>query len=158
MRGKIKTTEEALRMREDARRKKKAVVFTNGCFDLLHPGHVDYLEEARAQGDLLIVGLNSDASVRRIKGEGRPVMGLDDRAAVLAGLAAVDAVVIFDEDDPRNLIKALMPDVLVKGEDWSEAEIIGADLVQAAGGLVVRAPLTKGKSTSDIIKKIRNSG
>jgi rfaE bifunctional protein nucleotidyltransferase chain/domain len=154
MREKIMSLAAAQGLRELARASGKKVVFTNGCFDLLHAGHVDYLEAARAEGDLLIVGLNSDASVRRIKGEKRPLTPAGDRAAVLAGLAAVDAVVIFDEDDPGHLIAGLRPDVLVKGADWPEDRIIGADTVLAEGGRVVRVPLTPGRSTTSVIELI----
>jgi len=131
------------------------VVFTNGCFDLLHPGHVRYLASARALGDVLVVGLNGDASVRRLKGAGRPVLRLDERAEVLAGLAAVDHLIVFDEDTPRALIAALAPDVLVKGADWAEDEIAGRDEVVARGGRVERIPLVAGVSTSELIRRIR---
>ena len=154
MREKIKSLAEAKRLRDEARAHGRKVVFTNGCFDLLHPGHVDYLEAAKCEGDLLIVGLNSDDSARRIKGAPRPLLPSDDRAALLAGLAAVDVVVVFDEADPAALIKALLPEVLVKGADWPEDKIIGADLVKANGGKVVRVPLTQGKSSSDLIERI----
>src|SRR5690349_3484696 len=120
-------------LRRDARGE-RTVVFTNGCFDLLHPGHVRSLERARAFGDLLVIGLNSDASVRRLKGEGRPVFPQGERAELLASLAAVDYVVIFDEDTPRLLISELLPDVLVKGADWGAREIVGREEVEAAGG------------------------
>jgi rfaE bifunctional protein nucleotidyltransferase chain/domain len=133
------------------------VVFTNGCFDLLHPGHVRYLAAARALGDLLVVGLNSDASVRRLKGAGRPILSAPERAEVLAGLAAVDYVVMFDEDTPRALIAAVGPDVLVKGADWAPEDIVGADEVTARGGRVERVDLVPGVSTSDLIKRIRSS-
>lgn len=145
---------EAVELRARARAEGKTVVFTNGCFDVLHAGHVDYLEAARARGDLLMVGLNSDASTKRIKGEKRPLNPAADRAAVLAGLAAVDAVVVFDEDDPLKLIESLRPDVLVKGADWGKDEIVGADLVKAAGGKVERIKLTAGRSTSELIRLI----
>lgn len=154
MREKIKSWAEAKKMREAARAEGKTVVFTNGCFDLLHAGHVDYLEAARKEGDLLIVGLNSDASLRRIKGEPRPLVPAKERAVVLAGLSAVDAVVIFEEDDPGRLIAELVPDVLVKGGDWPEDKIIGADTVRRHGGRVVRIPLTPGQSTSGMIQRI----
>ena len=157
MRDKIKPLNEAVMMREYAADHYKVVVFTNGCFDILHPGHVDYLEAAKKEGDLLIVGLNSDKSITKIKGEGRPIIPQEDRAAVLAGLQAVDLVVIFDEDDPFFIIKSLMPDVLVKGADWKEDEIIGGDVVKAEGGLIVRIPLTADRSTSSIINKILNT-
>ena len=153
MKDKIKTLAAARKVRAAAKGRKK-VVFTNGCFDLLHAGHVAYLEAARSKGDLLIVGLNDDASLRRLKGKGRPLVAVKDRAAVLAGLAAVDVVVVFGEDDPGKLIAALLPDVLVKGADWAADKIIGADVVKARGGKVVRVPLTKGQSTSAIIAKV----
>ncbi|HLY38456.1 MAG TPA: D-glycero-beta-D-manno-heptose 1-phosphate adenylyltransferase [Candidatus Binatia bacterium] len=131
------------------------VVFTNGCFDLLHPGHVRYLAAARALGELLVVGLNDDDSVRRLKGPGRPVLQLAERAEVLAGLAAVDYVVSFAEDTPLAVVRALRPDVLVKGADWSEEDIVGRDDVLASGGRVERIPLVTGVSTSEIIRRIR---
>jgi len=131
------------------------IVFTNGCFDLLHPGHVRYLASARALGDVLVVGLNGDASVRRLKGPGRPILLLDERAEVLAGLAAVDHLIAFDEDTPRALIAALGPDVLVKGADWAEDEIAGREETLARGGRVERIPLVPGVSTSELIRRIR---
>ena len=134
----------------------KRVVFTNGCFDLLHPGHVRYLAAARDRGDVLVVGLNSDASVRRLKGPGRPVLTVDERAEVLAGLAAVDHLVVFDEDTPRRLIAALAPDVLVKGADWDEEKIVGRDEVLARGGRVERIDVVPGLSTSELIRRIRS--
>ncbi len=129
------------------------VVFTNGCFDILHRGHVEYLFAARSLGDRLVVGLNGDGSVRRLKGEGRPVNEYEDRAMVLAGLAAVDAVVRFDEDTPLRLIEALLPDVLIKGGDYRAEEVVGGREVIAAGGEVVIAPLVPGRSTTNIINK-----
>jgi D-beta-D-heptose 7-phosphate kinase/D-beta-D-heptose 1-phosphate adenosyltransferase len=131
------------------------VVFTNGCFDLLHPGHVRYLAAARGCGDVLVVGINSDASVRRLKGPGRPVLGAGERAEVLAGLAAVDHVIVFDDDTPRTLIVALAPDVLVKGADWALADIVGRQEVEAAGGRVERVAVVPGVSSSEIIRRIR---
>jgi len=131
------------------------IVFTNGCFDLLHPGHVRYLAAARALGDVLVVGLNGDASVRRLKGPGRPILGAAERVEVVAGLSAVDHIVLFEEDTPRELIAALAPDVLVKGADWSEEDIVGRDDVLASGGRVERIPLVAGVSTSEIIRRIR---
>jgi rfaE bifunctional protein nucleotidyltransferase chain/domain len=133
----------------------RRLVFTNGCFDILHRGHVDYLEFARAQGDALIVGLNSDASVRRAKGDGRPVNCEADRAYVLGGLKSVDAVVIFDEDEPKDLIAEILPDVLVKGRDWSHY-VSGREIVEANGGCVVLADLVPGRSTTATIDKIRS--
>jgi len=133
----------------------KRVVFTNGCFDLLHPGHVRYLAAARALGDVLVVGLNGDASVRRLKGPGRPILSAGERAEVLAALAAVDHVIVFEEDTPERLIAAVAPDVLVKGADWAEGEIAGRDTVLARGGRVVRIDLVPGVSTSQLIRRIR---
>jgi D-beta-D-heptose 7-phosphate kinase/D-beta-D-heptose 1-phosphate adenosyltransferase len=133
----------------------KRVVFTNGCFDLLHPGHVRYLAAARALGDALVVGLNSDTSVRRLKGAGRPILSAAERAEVLAGLAAVDHVIVFDDDTPRALIAALAPDVLVKGADWASDDIVGREEVLARGGRVERIALVPGVSTSELIRRIR---
>ena len=133
-----------------------AIVFTNGVFDLLHPGHVELLEAARREGAALIVGLNSDSSVRRLgKGADRPVTPEAARARVLAGLAAVDCVILFDEDTPLELITRLQPDVLVKGTDYSRDAIVGADLVESRGGRVVRVPLVHGFSTSSIVERLR---
>jgi D-beta-D-heptose 7-phosphate kinase / D-beta-D-heptose 1-phosphate adenosyltransferase len=129
------------------------LVFTNGCFDLLHRGHVAYLYAARALGDALVVGLNTDASVRRLKGEGRPVVSEDDRAFVLAGLGCVDAVTLFDEDTPRALIAALLPDVLVKGGDYRRENVVGGEEVEAAGGRVEILPLVPGRSTTAILQR-----
>lgn len=132
------------------------MVFTNGVFDLLHPGHVDVLFAARALGDHLVVAVNSDASVRRLgKGSDRPIRPEVDRALVVAGLAAVDAVVIFEEDTPYALIEALRPDVLVKGGDYTPETVVGADVVRAAGGEVVIVPLTPGQSTTSIVQRLR---
>jgi D-beta-D-heptose 7-phosphate kinase/D-beta-D-heptose 1-phosphate adenosyltransferase len=133
------------------------VVFTNGVFDLLHPGHVDVLLAARREGDVLVVGLNSDASVQRLKGPNRPVRSQDERAYVLASLAMVDAVVVFDQDTPLDLIKRLEPDVLVKGGDYTESTIVGAAEVRDRGGRVVVVPLTPGQSTTSIVEKVRGS-
>ena len=131
------------------------VVFTNGCFDLLHAGHVDYLQKSKNLGNVLVVGLNSDISVRRLKGAGRPVNNQEDRALVLAGLASVDYVLIFEEDTPYKLIKGLEPDILVKGGDWSVERIIGRDVVWDRGGQVQSIPLLKGYSSTAIIERIR---
>lgn len=132
------------------------VVFTNGVFDLVHPGHVELLERARAEGDRLVVGVNSDASVRRLgKGADRPLVPEGARARVLAGFAAVDCVVLFDEDTPLELIRALGPDVLVKGADYTLDRIVGADLVQARGGRVVRVPIVSGFSTTSLVERLR---
>jgi D-beta-D-heptose 7-phosphate kinase/D-beta-D-heptose 1-phosphate adenosyltransferase len=133
----------------------KTVVFTNGVFDLLHPGHVRYLADARAQGDRLIVAVNSDRSVRAIKGPARPITAEQERAEILSALAVVDAVVIFDEDDPHAIISEVQPNVLVKGADWAADRIVGRDVVEARGGRVVRIPFAPGFSTTSMIDKIR---
>ena len=132
-----------------------AVVFTNGVFDLLHPGHVDVLDAARREGDVLVVGVNSDASVRRLKGPERPVCSEADRALVLAALEAVDVVVVFDDDTPLALVQALQPDVIVKGGDYAPASIVGADIVATRGGRVVVVPFRAGQSTTSIIERLR---
>jgi rfaE bifunctional protein nucleotidyltransferase chain/domain len=132
----------------------KLVVFTNGCFDILHAGHVRYLSAAKNEGDLLVVGLNSDQSVRRIKGKRRPIVKQEHRLEILASLQVVDYVTLFDEPDPLKLIQLLKPSILVKGEDWSEDKIVGADIVKANGGRVVRVPLAGDASTSGIIERI----
>jgi D-beta-D-heptose 7-phosphate kinase/D-beta-D-heptose 1-phosphate adenosyltransferase len=134
----------------------RRVVFTNGVFDLLHPGHVRYLQDARTLGDLLIVGVNADASVRRNKGDGRPINHEDERAEVLAALEYVDAVVIFPEDTPAEIIRLVQPDVLVKGADWPADQIVGRDTVEARGGRVVRMPVEPGYSTTAIVDRIRS--
>jgi D-beta-D-heptose 7-phosphate kinase/D-beta-D-heptose 1-phosphate adenosyltransferase len=131
------------------------IVFTNGCFDLVHPGHVRYLAAARSLGDVLVVGLNDDASVRRLKGAPRPYLSVKERAEVLGGLAAVDHVVVFAEDTPRDLIARLEPDVLVKGADWAETDIAGRDEVLARGGRVERIELVPDISTSELVRRIR---
>ena len=147
---------EVLRLVERLRAGGKTIVFTNGVFDLLHPGHVRYLQKARALGDALIVGLNSDRSVRSNKGPGRPMTPEDERAEILAALACVDAVVVFDEDTPEEIIAALQPDVLVKGADWAADAIVGRDSVEARGGRVVRIEVEPGHSTTAIVEKIRS--
>jgi rfaE bifunctional protein nucleotidyltransferase chain/domain len=152
--GSVVAIETLVRRRRALKRNGKTVVFTNGTFDILHRGHVEYLQAARALGDTLIVGLNTDASIRRIKGKGRPVNPNHDRAAVLAGLAAVDYVCFFGENTPERLIRSLVPDVLVKGADWAEGEIVGGDVVRAHGGVVRRIRLTPGRSTTSIIRRI----
>ncbi len=134
--------------------KGKKIVFTNGCFDILHFGHVKYLQDAKAKGDILIVGINSDSSVRRLKGDKRPIVSQKDRASVIAGLASVDFVTFFSEDTPFKLIARLKPDILVKGADWNKDKIIGADLVRGWGGKVLAIRLAPGRSTSNLIKKI----
>jgi rfaE bifunctional protein nucleotidyltransferase chain/domain len=151
----ILTLEQAILRFGREKRNGRCVVFTNGCFDLLHPGHIRSLEQARELGDALIVGLNSDASVRQLKGKGRPVLPERERAEILAALESVDAVVIFDELTPREVIARLLPDVLVKGGDWPDDQIVGREEVEAAGGRVVSLPVVPGYSTSDILRKIR---
>ncbi|MCX7971120.1 MAG: D-glycero-beta-D-manno-heptose 1-phosphate adenylyltransferase [Negativicutes bacterium] len=140
----------------DRRRKGQSVVFTNGCFDILHAGHVRYLQAARQMGDCLIVGLNSDSSVRRLKGPERPVNGQEDRAEVLAGLAAVDAVVIFEQDTPVDLVRKIQPDWYVKGGDYRIEQLPEAPVVAAYGGRTVLIPEVAGRSTTNIIKKLRS--
>jgi rfaE bifunctional protein nucleotidyltransferase chain/domain len=135
----------------------KTIVFTNGCFDLLHPGHARYLWAAKQSGDYLVVAVNSDRSVRSIKGQGRPVVSEEERAEMVAALACVDGVVIFDEDTPLRVIEYLLPDVLVKGGDWQEDQIVGADVVKKAGGTVKRIPFVAGYSTSAMLSRIKNS-
>jgi len=144
-----------IRERERLRGEGKLLVFTNGCFDLLHPGHVRYLAEARALGDALVVALNSDRSVRVLKGEGRPILDEKERAEIIAALEAVDYVIVFDEETPRELVAELLPDVLVKGGDWAGDRIVGREEVEAAGGRVVSAPVVPGYSTTEILRKIR---
>lgn len=138
-----------------ARETSGRVAFTNGVFDLLHPGHVDVLAGARAQGDFLVVGVNSDGSVRRLKGEGRPVRSEAERAVVLAALEVVDVVVIFEQDTPLELVRHLEPDVIVKGGDYAPDQVVGAEDVRARGGDVVIVPLTPGQSTTSIIERLR---
>ncbi|MFQ5465907.1 MAG: D-glycero-beta-D-manno-heptose 1-phosphate adenylyltransferase [Thermodesulfobacteriota bacterium] len=143
-------TEELAPLRKKGRR----IVFTNGCFDIIHAGHVRYLTRARALGDVLVVGLNSDSSVRSVKGPSRPIVPEKERAEVLAALAPVDYVVLFSEPTPLRLIEAIAPDVLVKGSDWAAGEIVGAEAVKKRGGRVARVRLVKGRSTTNIIKRI----
>ena len=140
--------------RELLRQAGKNVVFTNGCFDLLHPGHVRYLQQARALGDALIVALNSDRSVRELKGDKRPILTEAERSEVMAALACVDFVTVFDEPTPREIISALLPDILVKGGDWGIDSIIGREEVEAAGGKVMSLAFVEGCSTSDVIDRI----
>jgi rfaE bifunctional protein nucleotidyltransferase chain/domain len=155
--GKLKSLEEIKAVVVGARNNGKRVAFTNGCFDLLHRGHVHVLREASACADLLIVGINSDQSVKQIKGPARPVLPESDRCELLGAMEMVDFVILFNESDPYDLIAAIQPDVLVKGGDWNSEKIIGADLVEEAGGSVVVVPYIKGFSTTEIIERIRNS-
>lgn len=142
---------------DDARRAGRRIVFTNGVFDLLHPGHVRYLQAARREGDVLVVAINSDRSVRAIKGPSRPIHPEAERAEILAALACVDAVVVFDEDTPAAVVERIQPDVLVKGADWAADAIVGRDTVERRGGKVVRVPIEEGWSTTGIVGKIGTS-
>ena len=151
---KILSKEQVKTALDECRRQGKKIVFTNGCFDILHVGHVRYLREAKKLGDLLVLGLNSDSSVRVLKGEKRPLVPQDERADVLAGLETVNYVTIFNEPTPLELIEYLKPDFIVKGGDWSEDAIVGADAVRTWGGRVVVAPLIENKSTTNIVEKI----
>jgi len=153
----ILSLDELQSQRERLRRAGRVVVFTNGCFDLLHPGHVRYLQQARALGDALIVALNSDRAVRELKGETRPILNQDERAEVMAALGCVDYVMIFDDVSPQAVIATLLPDVLVKGGDWGLDQIIGREEVEAAGGRVLNLPFVEGCSTSEIIGRIRHA-
>jgi rfaE bifunctional protein nucleotidyltransferase chain/domain len=154
MRSKILKLKDLIFTLKKLRESGKRIVFTNGCFDILHAGHVRYLSDARKKGDILVLGLNSDASVKSIKSDSRPVVSQDQRAEVLAGLACVDYITVFDEPDPLALIRAIKPDVLVKGADWEEKKIIGSDLVKSYGGEVVRITMVPNISTSSIIQRI----
>ena len=158
MHPEVLTLEETIVRFGREKRNGKKVVFTNGCFDLLHPGHVRSLETARSLGDVLIVGINSDESVRTLKGEGRPVTPEQERAEILANLECVDAVLIFDELTPQRVVAALVPDVLVKGGDWPGNQIVGREEVEAAGGNVVLVDVVPGHSTTEILRKIRKIG
>jgi D-beta-D-heptose 7-phosphate kinase/D-beta-D-heptose 1-phosphate adenosyltransferase len=153
--GQIITQDELILHVGRWKRNRRRIVFTNGCFDLLHPGHIRSLEQARELGDVLVVAINSDPSMRRLKGPGRPVIPQQERAEILAALAAVDAVVIFDDPTPEQLIARLLPDVLVKGGDWGPDEIVGRAEVEAAGGRVISIPLEPGYSTTTILERIR---
>ena len=154
--GEVFALDQAAAFVAQLRAARKTVVFTNGVFDLLHPGHVRYLAEARRLGDALIVGVNSDRSVRAIKGPGRPITPEAERAEILAALASVDGVVVFDEDTPHAVIGRLQPDILVKGADWGADRIVGRDIVEGRGGRVVRIPLAPGYSTTAILARIRS--
>jgi rfaE bifunctional protein nucleotidyltransferase chain/domain len=151
--GQFYTRDELVAARAEWKRRGKVVVFTNGCYDILHPGHIRLLESARSLGDILILALNTDASVRRLKGPARPLVAEQDRAALATALQAVDAVTLFDEDTPRELIAAVLPDILVKGADWAHW-IAGREEVEAAGGKVMALPLEPGYSTTGIVEAI----
>lgn len=152
----IVSAETAGRISKELRENGKTVVFTNGCFDIIHSGHTQYLAKARQMGDCLFLGLNSDSSVKRLKGEERPINNQDDRAIVLDALKAVDYVVLFEEDTPFNLIKQILPNLLVKGGDYKAEDIVGYDIVTQHGGDVVTISFVEGKSTTNIINKINN--
>lgn len=152
--GNIISIKELQSQREQLRQQKKKVVFTNGCFDIIHRGHIEYLTKSKALGDILIVGINTDDSVRRIKGEQRPIVPEEDRAYVVANLLPVDYVCTFSEDTPLALITALVPDILVKGADWNIDSIVGKDVVEAAGGKVATIDFVPNRSTSNIIERI----
>ncbi|MGA3287463.1 MAG: D-glycero-beta-D-manno-heptose 1-phosphate adenylyltransferase [Bacteroidota bacterium] len=156
--GEVVVRTDVLKIRERLKREGKKVVFTNGVFDIVHRGHVEYLTKTKALGDVLLVGMNTDASVQRLKGPQRPVICQNDRAFVLAALRVVDYVCLFDEDTPYNLIKAVVPDVLVKGSDWAIDDIVGKDIVEAAGGKVQTIDYIPNCSTTNIIQKIAASG
>jgi rfaE bifunctional protein nucleotidyltransferase chain/domain len=157
MRRKVLQRDALVEVVKNLREQGKKVVFTNGCFDLIHLGHVRYLGEAKKHGDILVVGLNSDGSVRRLKGEGRPFVPERDRAELLAALEAVDYVTIFGEDTPATLIEALGPDLLVKGADYTLEEVVGREAVERSGGCVIILPLVEDRSTTKLIEKIRQS-
>lgn len=151
---KIKKVSQLMTIAARLRSRNKKIVFTNGCFDILHLGHVQYLQAAKAKGDILIVGLNSDSSVRKIKGASRPVVSELDRAGVLSGLECVDYIAIFKEETPLELIRKIKPHILVKGGDWNKTNIVGADFVKSCGGRVVVIPYLKSRSTTGILEKI----
>lgn len=155
--AKIKTLSQLKRIAADLKSMGKKVVFTNGCFDILHFGHVKYLEEAKSEGDILIVGVNDDESVRLIKGEGRPIIGADKRTRIIAALQSVDYVIRFREPDPSKVIMALVPDVVVKGGDWKVDQVAGGEFVKSHGGNVVITPYIEGHSTRSIIEKIQRN-
>jgi len=155
--GKIKTLPEIKKIVNDFKKKGKKIVFTNGCFDIIHAGHIKILKKAKSLGDILIVGLNKDKSVRKLKGENRPIMKEKHRAEILASFEMVDFVVLFGEETPEKLIKEIKPDVLVKGEDYKNKKIVGKEIVEKYGGKVILCPLVKNCSTSLIIKKIKEN-
>jgi D-beta-D-heptose 7-phosphate kinase / D-beta-D-heptose 1-phosphate adenosyltransferase len=154
MKQKIKERKTLLRIIKDLKAKGKRIVFTNGCFDLLHIGHIRYLEEAKALGDVLVVGINSDSSVRKLKGPKRPILPEEERTEILSGLGCVDYITLFDEIDPLKLITSLQPNVLVKGGDWTKGQTVGREVVERSGGEVVILPFVQGASTSNLIETI----
>ena len=154
MKQKVKTRKELLRIINDLKAEGRRIVFTNGCFDLLHIGHVRYLEKAKTLGDVLVVGVNSDASVRKLKGPKRPILPEEERTEILSGLGCVDYITLFNEVDPLRLITFLRPNVLAKGGDWTKEQIVGKEVVERSGGEVVIIPFAKGASTSTLIETI----
>ena len=156
--SKLKRLDELIKIVEGLKKKEKKIIFTNGCFDILHLGHIRYLREAKRLGDILIIGLNSDHSVRSLKGPNRPLVKEKSRAEILSALEMVDYIVIFNELTPKNLIDKILPHILVKGGDWKKEEVVGRDTVEAQGGEVVIIPEVKGYSTSALINKIRSQG
>jgi len=154
LREKIKTKEDLHRIVEDLKKKGKRVVFTNGCFDLLHLGHIRYLEKAKSLGDILVVGMNSDRSVRKLKGPERPILPEEERAEILSGLGCVDYINLFDQLTPLELISSLQPHILVKGGDWTKETTVGKEVVERSGGEVVILPFEEGSSTSNLIETI----
>jgi len=154
MKQKIKERKDLTRIIKNLKAKGKRIIFTNGCFDLLHVGHVRYLEEAKALGDVLVIGVNSDSSVRKIKGPERPILPVEERIEILSGLECVDYVAVFNEPDPLELITSLLPNVLVKGGDWTKEQIVGGEVVERSGGEVVIIPFIQGVSTSNLIEII----
>jgi len=157
MKSKITSLKALTEIRKKLKKQGKKVAFTNGCFDILHRGHVTYLQKARSFGDVLVLGLNRDASIRRIKGNDRPINNEKDRAVVVSALECIDYVVLFGEDTPLRLIKTLKPDILVKGSDWAIDEIVGKDVLDAYGGKVKRVKLVQGRSTTNVIDKIKKA-
>ncbi len=155
--NKLKRLNELIKIVEGLKKEGKKIVFTNGCFDILHLGHIRYLREAKRRGDVLIIGLNSDKSVRSLKGRDRPLVKEKDRAEILGALEMVDYIVVFDELTPKNLIDRILPDILAKGGDWKKEEVVGRDTVEAQGGKVVIIPEVKGYSTSALINKIQKT-
>ncbi len=151
---KIIGIKEIMAIRVDLKRERKVLVFTNGCFDLIHRGHVEYLKKAKSYGDVLLVAVNSDESVKKIKGKYRPIITLDDRLFILSHFSFVDFVIPFHEDTPEELIREILPDILIKGSDYDEEEIVGGDIVRSSGGKVVTIPFVEGKSSSSIIQTI----
>ena len=154
MKNKLKSRAAIKAIAERLKSQDKRIVFTNGCFDILHAGHVEYLSKAKEMGDVLIIGLNSDGSVKRLKGEARPINREKDRARVLSALAFVDYVIIFNEDTPELLVRKLKPDIMVKGGDWKGRQVAGADFVRSCGGRLALVPFVKGYSTTSLVKKI----